>query len=481
MIKRIVGFLGVMLAVLTTVLVVNTFLYKSKQISTEARPAPELPTDAIKHFQQAIAYKTISNADPALFDSAQFLGFHRFLATAYPSVHSRLTRERVAGYSLLFKWEGKNPNLSPIVLMAHQDVVPIEEATKGMWTVDPFGGEVKEDFIWGRGSADDKINLVSILESSEKLLKENFQPERTLYLAFGHDEELGGGGAKVLAALLKSRNVKADLVLDEGTYITREKVPGMIKPVALIGTSEKGFLSVELTVEINGGHSSFPASETSIDVLSKALVNLRSKPFKAGFSESTQGFLDHIGPEMPFTRKLVFANQWLFKGIIIGIYEGSAVGNALVRTTMVPTIIQAGMKDNVIPTVAKAIVNLRLMQGDKAQEVVKQVKSAINDERVRVEYKEGFYSEASDVTSEDSYAYKEIDKIIRQTFPDVITSPSLMIGGTDSRYFGEVSSGIIKFSPVFDPIGFHGIDERISLEGYRSAIWFYEKLIRDLK
>jgi carboxypeptidase PM20D1 len=258
MIKRIAGLLGVALAVLAAVLIVNTFRYKSKQILSEARPAPALPADAIRHFQQAIAFRTISNADPALFDSAQFLGFHKFLETAYPNVHSKFTREKVAGYSLLYKWEGRNPDLNPIILMAHQDVVPIEEATKGIWTVDPFGGEVKENFIWGRGTADDKINLVSMLESSEKLLNENFRPERTIYFSFGHDEELGGRGAKAIASLLKSRNIKADLVLDEGTYITREKVPGMTRPVALIGTSEKGFLSVELTVEIKGGHSRFP-------------------------------------------------------------------------------------------------------------------------------------------------------------------------------------------------------------------------------
>jgi carboxypeptidase PM20D1 len=481
MIRKILTFLALALTVLLAVLVINTIRFKSKQIALEARPAPELPTDALTHFQQAITFRTISNSDSSLFDSTQFLGFHKFLEAAYPNVHSKLSREKVDGYSLLYKWEGSNNELNPIILMAHQDVVPIEEATKVMWTVDPFGGEVKDNFIWGRGTADDKINLISMLESTEKLLKENFQPDRTIYLAFGHDEELGGGGARVLAALLKSRNVHADLVLDEGTYITREKVPGITTPVALIGTSEKGFLSLELTVEINGGHSSFPEKETSIDVLSKALVNLRSKPFNASFSESTQGFLDHIGPEMPLMRKMVFANQWLFKSTIINIYQESPVGNALVRTTMVPTIIQAGMKDNVIPTVARAIVNLRLLPGDKAEDIVAEVKLSINDNRVRVGYKKGFYSEASGVTPEDSYAYRKIDSTIKRSFSPVITSPSLMIGGTDSRYFGEISSGIIKFSPVFDPIGFHGIDERISLEGYRSAIWFYEQLIRDLK
>ncbi len=392
-----------------------------------------------------------------------------------------MTKEKVADYSLLFKWEGKNPALKPIVLMAHQDVVPIEEATRTMWSVDPFAGEVKEDFIWGRGTADDKINLISIMEGAEKLITENFQPERTIYFAFGHDEELGGSGARGTVALLKSRNITADLVLDEGGIVTKDKIPGMTKPVALIGTSEKGYLSLELTAEKNGGHSSMPEAETSIDILAKALVRLRENPFDATFSESTQGFMEHVGPEMPFLQKIFFANRWLFEGVIIGIYEESGSGNAIVRTTIAPTIIQAGIKDNVIPTFARATVNFRLLPGDSSINVIKRVNKIINDERVTVKPFNSFIGEPTGVTSENSFAYKKIDKMAKKTFANTITAPFLMIGGTDSRHFSEISEGIIKFSPMTDPIGFHGINERVSIDGYRTTLWFYEQLMRDTK
>ena len=479
--KRILLSLLAALIVLVLVLLFNTFRFESKQLAIEAIPSPEIGAQSIKNFQEAISYKTISFADSTLFDSTQFLGFKNFLKRTYPKVHTTLTCEIMKGYSLLYKWEGKNTALKPFVLMAHQDVVPIEEATLSMWTVDPFAGEVKDGFIWGRGATDDKVNLISILEATEKLLVDSFQPERTIYFAFGHDEEVGGTGAKAIAALLKSRNIKADLVLDEGTFITKERVPGMTLPVALIGTSEKGFLSLKLVVEKNGGHSSMPEAETSIDILAKALVKIREEPFEAEFGESTRGFLEHVGPEMPFFKRIVFANQWLFKSIIIGIYEKTGGGNALVRTTAVPTIIQAGIKDNVIPTVAQATVNFRLLPGDRSETIIERVKEIINDDRVQVNSTPGFISEASAVTSEESYAYKKIDETVKKTFSQTITTPCLMIGGTDSRYFGEVSSGIIKFSPVTDPIGFHGIDERVSIESYRSAIWFYEQLIRDAK
>ena len=481
MIKRILLFLLVGVFILASIVLFNTFRFTSIQSSFESKPAPSLLEAAIKNLTEAIKFRTISFSDSSKLDSSQFFGFHRFLEFTYPFVHQKLIKEKLVEYSLLYKWEGKNPQLNPVVLMAHQDVVPIEEASQSMWTVDPFAGIVKDDFIWGRGTADDKINLIAIMEATEKLLTENFQPERTIYFAFGHDEEVGGRGAQAIAALLKSRNVTADLVLDEGGIITKDRVPGMNKPVALLGTSEKGFLSLYLSVEKYGGHSSMPERETSIDILAKAIIRLRDKPFSPQFSPSTQGFIKNLGPEMPFVNKMAFANIWLFKPMVISIYEKSAGGNAMIRTTTVPTIIDAGIKDNVVPTIATATINFRLLPGDSSSIVMKRVKEIINDERVRITSSKGFISEPSVVTSEESYGYKKVNEIVKRSFDGMTTTPFLMIGGTDSRYFGEVSQGIVKFSPMVDPIGFHGIDERVSLESYQGSIWFFEQLIREAK
>lgn len=479
--KKFFRAIAILLLLLIAILLFNTFRFQSKQLNVETIATEPPSQSAIEHFQKAIGFKTISYGDSTQFDSSAFLGFHRYLEKTYPLVHARLTRERVAQYSLLYRWEGKDPSLNAVILMAHQDVVPIEDATKNKWTFDPFAGEVRDGFIWGRGTADDKINLISIMEAAEKLLAERFQPTRTIYFAFGHDEELGGVGARATAALLKSRKIKADLVLDEGGIITKERVPGMTRPVALIGTSEKGYLSLELTAEKNGGHSSMPEAETSIDILTHAIARLRESPFPASFSESTQGFLEHIGPEMPFLQKMVFANQWLFKGVIIGIYEQTGGGNALVRTTIAPTILTAGVKDNVIPTIAKATINFRLLPGDSADKVIQRVKEVINDDRVTVSTFNNFKGEPTGVTPEDSFAFKKTEVVVKKIFSNTITTPFLMIGGTDSRHFNEVSEGIIKFSPMIDPIGFHGIDERASLESYQYALAFFEQLIRDVQ
>ena len=478
--KKFFLFLFTLLIALVVVLLFNTLQFQSKQLDIAGEASPEISKATLENFKNAIRIKTISFGDSIPLDTAQFYGFHRFLESTYPLVHEKLEREKVKDYSLLYKWEGKNTSTNPIVLMAHMDVVPVEPGTESLWSVDAFEGVVKNDTIWGRGTADDKMSLVSIMEAIEKLLSENFIPERTIYLAFGHDEEIGGNGAIAIASLLESRNIKADLVLDEGGIITVDKIPGITQPVALVGTSEKGYMSLELAVELSGGHSSMPASETAIDILTNAIVRLRANPFEADFSQSTNDFIEYIGPEQPFLQKMVFANQWLFKSTIVGIYEQTPGGNAMVRTTIAPTVINAGVKDNVIPTLVKATINFRILPGDTQESVKDRVVSVIDDPRVKIS-KLSFGNDPSTVTPVDGFGFKLVEAAARKTFDQVIVAPFLMVGATDSRHFGKVSDQIIKFSPMNDPIGFHGIDERISVKGFQDGIWFYQQLIKSIK
>lgn len=461
----------------------NTITAPNKQRKIEASTLPNLPDSALKHFQQAITYPTISYGDAAKWDSIPFIQFRKFLEATYPLVHQKLEREIVSKYSYVYKWTGKDNTLKPYILMAHQDVVPIEESTRNQWHFEPFGGTVKNGYICGRGTTDDKINLISILESTEKLLKENFEPNRTIYFIFGHDEELGGkDGAKKIATLFEQRNIKADLIIDEGGFVTKEKVPGITKPVALIGTAEKGYMSIEFSVNKIGGHSSMPENETAIDILTKAIVKLRANPFEARFVASTKNLFEFLGPEMKFPNNVAFANPTIFKSLIVKNYEKSGSGNAMIRTTFVPTIINAGIKDNVVPTLATAIVNFRLLPGDSSKNIIQKVKEIINDERVVLkDFNREFSPEATPTASTETAAFKSIDSIIKKSYQGILTTPFLMIGGTDSKHFYGVSNNIFKFSPMQDPIGFHTIDEQVSIESYRHSLWFFEQLMRSCK
>lgn len=338
------------------------------------------------------------------------------------------------------------------------------------------------DTIWGRGTIDDKGCVVSIMESVEHLLKSGFTPERTIYLSFGHDEEVGGKGVQAIAAYLKSQNVEAEFVLDEGGTFVQGIIPDIDKTVALVGTAEKGFLTLELSVSIEGGHSSMPEKETAIDVLASAVSRLKNKPFPATLSGPIEGFMNNLGPEMPFINKMVFANKNLFKSIITGIYEKTASGNALVRTTTSPTIFKSGVKENIIPQTANASVNFRIAPGMSVNEVIFYVKETINDDRVTMKTG-GFKSEASKVSSTESFGYETIKKTISQTNPDALISPYLVVGATDSRFFEPISENIYRFSAFKitkeNIKSFHGLNERIPVAEFENMVRFYVQLIKN--
>jgi carboxypeptidase PM20D1 len=482
MIKKVLLSLLVLVLGLVAIVTYKTMSAPNKQISVAAIPAPELPEKAVEHLQKAIQCPTISYSDSADWKAEPFIALRNLIETAYPLVHTKLTREIIGGYSYLYKWEGKNPSLAPYIMLAHQDVVPIEESTRSLWTAEPFSGELKDNVIYGRGAIDNKCNLISMLEATEKLLRQGFQPERSIYYVFGQDEEIGGRkGAQAIAKLLEERKIKAELLIDEGGIVTSQKLPGITKPVALLGTAEKGYLSLEFSVQKKGGHSSMPDSETAIDILMKALVKLHDNPFPARFDKATQGFIDYLGPEMKFPSNMAFANQWLFNSLIVKGLDKNPPTRAMIHTTAVTTMLDAGVKDNIIPTMATATTNFRLLPNDSAKMVMQRVKEIINDERVEIKIRQGKWNEGTTSPVADGVGFQKINQIVRQTYNNVLVTPFLMIGGTDSRYFDKVSDNIVKFSPVLDPIGFHTHDEQVSLESFKHSVWFFEQLIREAK
>ena len=474
MFKRILLFFLLVLLVLSIVLLVNTFRVKSLQPAVAAIPPIVVTDSAVAHFEQGIRFKTVSygNLPP---DSLTFTRFHQFLQKTYPNIFSKLIKKELVKYTLVLKWPGKDTLAKPIILMAHQDVVPVEQSALPQWKAAPFSATIINDRIYGRGACDDKLSLFGILEATERLLTEGYQPAQTIYFVFGHDEEVGGTGAKAAAAYLKPA-----WVLDEGGEITEKAVTGMKNtPVALIGTSEKGYLTLKLSVDIAGGHSSMPKEETAVDVLIKAVQSVRNKPFKASLSPSTSGTFNYLAAEMPFGERLVMANRWLFEGVLIGIYQKSAEGNAMVRTTIAPTIINAGMKDNVIPANAEATINFRLLPGNSIADVIKQVTLNVNDSRVKISRKTEMFSEASHVTSDTGAAFLNLAKTIRACYPGSIVAPLQCVAATDSRNFESLSNNVLRFEPVTDLQGIHGINENVGVDEFKKAVNFYYQLMKE--
>lgn len=434
----------------------------------------------IQHLSEAIKFKTISYTDKSKIDLNEFEKLHDYIEKSYPLVHKVITKEKI-NKSLLYRWEGKNKDLKPIILMGHMDVVPVEKETISNWSEDAFSGKIKDGFIWGRGSIDDKSSVISILESCEKLLSENFTPERTIYFAFGHDEEIGGeDGANKIVEFLEKNKVEAEFILDEGLSVTDGIIPKLTKKAGLIGIAEKGYASIELSVDIDGGHSSMPDKDNAITILSKAINKLNENKPKSKITPTVKKFFESIGVEMPFPESFIFSNLWLFEPLVINIFENTRTGNATLRTTTAITMFNSGIKDNVIPTQAKAVINFRIITGESSKDLLKYVKETINDNRIKVNFLSQL-NEPSEISPIDSFGYKAIESTIKEVFDNTIVAPSMVLAGTDSKHYSKISKNIYRFQPVTltnkDISTIHGINERISVEAYLKAIDFYYKLM----
>lgn len=477
---KILKAIALLLIALILVISFNTFRFTSKQVEVNSVEPYPIRTSSVRNFSNSLKIKTISHEEPEKFDAQEFERFNQFLATTYPQVFQQLEHQTFLNYSHLFKWQGSDNSLKPIILVGHLDVVPIAAPEK--WNVDPFSGVIEDGVIYGRGTIDDKLSVIGLLEAISHLLDENFQPQRTIYLAFGHDEEIGGTGAQAIASYLQEQQVEAEFVLDEGLAITQKIIPGLDKDVALIGIAEKGFTTLELTVDMSGGHSSMPAKESAIDVLATAVSKLKSNPLPRRFSPPMQGFMEYIGPEMSGLNKVAFANQWLFKPLILNTYEEMASGNALIRTTTSPTMFNAGIKENVIPRNARALVNYRILPGESIESVMEYAKQTVNDPRIEFDTLR-FNSNPSNVSPTDNKAYATIRQSIQEVYPNTIVGPNLVVGATDARHYEQISDSVYRFLPYKinqDNINtFHGANERISVDDYLDAIRFYMQVIKN--
>ena len=482
--KRILVLVLVLLLGLGAVLVVRTLEFRSRQPVVSA-VAPE-PFDSLAlagRLAGALQFATISYQDSSAFDARVFDGFQRYLEDSFPRVHATLKRERVNGHGLLYEWTGSDATLAPVVLLAHQDVVPVEPGTEGRWTEPPFGGRITGGYVWGRGALDDKGSLLGILEAVEHLIAGGATPRRTVYLAFGYDEEVSGRrGAARIAALLGSRNVHPQFVLDEGGMLATGMIPGMSGRVALVGIAEKGYLTVELTVRAPGGHSSMPPGETAVGILAAGLARLEARQMPRAIRGSTAAMFDYLGPELPFGQRLVMANRWLFGGLLASRFGATAYGNAMLRTTTAPTVFQAGVKENVLPSSATALVNFRILPGDSVASVLEHVREVLHDSRIDVGMRESA-SDPSVVTSVAAEPFQVLSRTIRQTIPDAVVIPRLVVGATASRYYAALTPDVLRFVGATvgkdDVDRVHGTDERIGVSDYVDVVRVYVQLLRN--
>jgi carboxypeptidase PM20D1 len=467
--------------ILTTVyVVVRTILFQRSLGSAEKIAGIQVNEQQVaEHLAAAVRCKTVPLDEIGTPDPPAFQQLHQMLAETYPLVHQKLRREVVNGYSLVYIWQGSRADLEPVMLMAHQDVVSADPTE---WTHPPFEGKIVDSFIWGRGTLDIKNQLIGIMEAAETLLQQGFRPERTILFGLGHDEETGGvNGCKVIGQMLKERKIHLAGIVDEGGGIMAGLAAGVRGPIALVGVSEKGYLTVEFTVHSQPGHSSTPPPQTAIGILSRALTRLESHPMPTHLRR-LKPMYGGIGIAAPLYLQVAFSNVWLFGPLLKRWLVPKPEMNASMRTTTALTIISGGVEDNTIPAEAKAIVNFRLLPGDTIADVLWHAKKVIKDDRVKIKPVEGKFNEALPTSSTTNLEYKSLYKVICQVFNNPPVAPYVMLGGTDCQHFVPVCDNIYRFTSLVMDESFmgleHGIDERIPIEGMAKMVIFYAQLMQ---
>lgn len=482
--------IAVLLLFLIAFVLFRAALFTSREEQVEAVPGIDVDSRTVaEHLGRLVRCETVARSDPEKLPRKAFRTLHKELEMMYPRVHRLLEMEAVSDHSLLFTWRGSNPELKPVLLMGHQDVVPAEIGGENGWEHPPFSGEIADGFVWGRGTLDDKLCLTGVLEAVECLLQEGFKPTRTVYLAFGHDEEIDGRqGAACIADLLRQRAVELEMVLDEGGMIISGILPGVERPVAVIGIAEKGALLIELTSDAPVGHASAPPAQTAIGRLARAIARVEAHPMAARL-KWFQLMFRPLASELNLGMRILLANTWLFGGILKRRLSASTSTNAMVRTTIAPTMLKGGIKENVLPGHASVAFDARLMPGDSLPQVFEHIRKVAGKDGIQVHnlYPDqsgpaGFGArEASPVTNPDGPAFQVLAWTIRQVFTDCLVAPYLVTGATDSRYFTGLCSQVLRFTPVRfgkdDIARVHGVNERLSVKACGDLVRFYRQLL----
>jgi len=478
------------------IIIIQALIFRPHQGKSCPMPAFEPPAQvdkmkAAEHLAKLISCRTVDplkdEGDLSSGSFAEFEKFRSFLPEFYPLVHKDLAHELINGHSMLYHWPGRNKN-KPLVLMAHYDVVP---ADLKQWSKPPFAGLIEEELIWGRGALDTKSTLCGIFEAVEALLAVGYKPDQDVYLAFGHDEETMGSGAPSIVEVLRERGVSPALVLDEGGAIVENMFPGIKKPIAVVGMAEKGVADLEVVIEGSGGHSSTPGRLNPLTTLSKIILQVDRNPFKASLPVEVKEMFDLLGRQMPFSYRLLFANLWCFKPLLLKLLPLiSRELNALCRTTAIFTIVEAGSASNVIPEKVRAVANLRLAAADPLEKALqhisnlamsasKKARQTADQLKVSVQVVHGHNASPSSPTS--SPEYRKLVETIEAKFENTIVTPYIMLGASDARHFCAICDNVMRFSPIRmskeELRSIHGHDEGITVDKLETIIHFYISLI----
>ena len=471
------GFL-LALVILIAVIIIRTLNFKPKAQPLVSNEEIDFNKDkAVESLRELVRCKTVSYRDSSLEDNTEFEKLISLLPKLYPNVFKTCSFDILEDRALLFKWKGKN-NGEPAVLMAHYDVVPVNEE---LWDKPPFEAILEDGVIWGRGTLDTKVTFNGVLFSAETLIADGFVPENDIYFAFSGGEEINGKGASNIVDYLEQNGIVPAMVVDEGGGVVENVFPGVSEPCALIGIAEKGMLNVEYTCKSGGGHASAPKPHTPVGILSKACCDMENNPFKAHLTKPVAEMFDTLGRHSNFLYRMIFANLWAFKGILDIICKKSGGElNALMRTTVAFTQMSGSQAANVIPPKATMLSNLRLNPMDTMDTALEYIKKTVNNPDIEITAVDGM--NPSRISRTDCEGWEKVASAVASTWKGSIVSPYLMVQCSDSRHYGRISDKVYRFSAMDltseERATIHGHNERIRVDALCRTVEFYERIMK---
>lgn len=468
------------LAIFVALLLIRAARFKPPVTETRQPSLTEFDGDAAADaLGELVRCKTVSYRDSSLEDDAEFERLISSLVRLYPRVFETCEFMQMKDRALLFKWKGRREG-EPAVLMAHYDVVPADE---DKWEKPPFEPVVEDGVMWGRGTLDTKVTVNGILFAAETLISKGFTPESDIYFAFSGGEEINGPGAAHIVDYFREKSITPAFVLDEGGAVVTGTFPGVSRPCALVGIAEKGILNLRYEVRSEGGHASAPARETPIVILSRACDRVSRAHFKSHLSEPADKLFDTLGRHSNFIYRIVFANRRLFLPLLDAMSKKSGGElNALLRTTVAFTQMSGSNTENVIPTEARMVSNVRLNPEDTVESATEHIRRAIKDERVKLTVINA--TDPSRISRTDTEGYEKLSRAIEDTWNGAVVSPYLMLQCSDSRHYGAISDRVYRFSAMAltaeERATIHGNNERITLDAVSKAVEFYIRVIKQL-
>lgn len=467
-----------LIALFLAVILVRTALFRPKTQPKLSDEAVDFDKDqVIDALSQLVSCKTVSYNDPKLEDEAEFQKLISLLPTLYPRVFDICSFNQLPDRALLLRWPGMRDD-APVVLMAHYDVVPVNEEN---WDKPPFAAVIEDGVMWGRGTLDTKVTFNAVFSAANYLIGKNFKPEQDIYFAFSGGEEVNGRGAVNIVRYFEDHHITPALVVDEGGAVVEDVFPGVKQPCGLIGIAEKGMINARFLTKSAGGHASAPKPHTPVGVLAAACKKVEDHPFPAHIDGPAREMFDTLGRYSSFLYRMIFANLWCFGWILdlLGKKSGGEM-NALMRTSVAFTQMEGSSARNVIPPEASMVANMRLNPHDSVESALSYLRKTVNNDRVEISALESF--EPSPISEIDCPAWDKVASAVASTWRGCIVSPYLMVQCSDSRHYRDISNHVYRFSAMDltseERATIHGNNERIRLTTVCKAVEFYIRLMR---